>query len=70
MNGSDPVCPAPEPFIRNSNSSSAVLMSDDFNGTQPEHAGNYTCYANGVPRATIEIIVLGNFFLTTLNVLM
>ena len=52
-------CPGPEPFILNSNSFSALLSSDRFNGTQPEHAGNYTCHVNGVPRSTVEIVVLG-----------
>ena len=61
-NSSDPFCPGPEPFIRNTNSSSADLRSDNFNGTQPENAGNYTCYTNGIPRATIEIKVLGIYF--------
>lgn len=61
----DPVCPAPEPFIRNMNSSVAILRSDGFNGTQPEHAGNYTCFLNGLPRATIEITVLGKLYIST-----
>ena len=58
-NRTDPFCPGPEPFIQNMNSGSADLRSDSFNGTQPENAGNYTCYVNGVPRATVEIKVLG-----------
>ena len=60
VNNTDPFCPFPEPFLMNTNTSDAALMSDDFNGTQPEHAGVYTCYSNGLPRATVEIIVLGN----------
>lgn len=52
-------CPGPEPFVQNTNSNIAFLMSGTFNGTQPEHDNNYTCYVNGVPRATVEIIVLG-----------
>ena len=35
-------------------------MGDEVNGTQPEHAGVYTCYSNGLPRDTVEIVVLGN----------
>ena len=61
-NSSDPFCLAPQSFIRNTGSNTAVLMSDSFNGTQSEHAGNYTCFVNGVPRATIEIFVLGNSY--------
>ena len=62
MNGTDSLsgCPAPEPLIMNANHNSATLISDNFNGSQPEHAGNYTCYVNGKPRATVEILVLGN----------
>lgn len=52
-------CPIPEPFIVNTNSDTAVLRGDSFNGTQPEDAGIYICYVNGVPSATVEIIVLG-----------
>ena len=52
-------CPSPQPFILNTNSTVAYLSSDSFNGTQPEDAGNYTCLADGIPRATVEIIVLG-----------
>ena len=59
VNTSDLFCPTPEPFIRNTESDIAVLMSDGFNGTQPIHAGNYTCYSNGLPRATVEVVVLG-----------
>ena len=55
----DTSCPVPQPFVRNSNSGIAELRSDDFNGTQPEDGGNYTCFSNGIPRATVEIIVLG-----------
>ena len=44
----------------NTNSSTAVLRGGEFNGTQPEHAGFYICYSNGLPRETVEIIVLGN----------
>ena len=58
-NSTDLVCPSPMPFLRNTNSSTAVLMSDSINGTQPEHAGFYTCYSNGLPMDTVEIIVLG-----------
>ena len=63
-NSSDPLCPSPEPLIRNTNSDIAVLMSDSFNGTQPVHAGNYTCYSNGLPRATVEVVVLGMSMIT------
>ena len=59
ITSSDPFCISPEPFIRNTNSNTAFLMSDNLNGTLPEHAGRYTCYSNGIPRATIEIVVLG-----------
>ena len=48
----------------NTNTDTAVLQSDDFNGTQPEHAGIYICYANGVPRRTVEVVVLGKSRLT------
>ena len=58
-NTTDPFCPSPMPFLMNTNSSTAVLRGDEFNGTQPEHAGVYTCYSNGLPRDTVEIIVLG-----------
>ena len=58
-NTSDPFCPSPMPFLRNTNSNTALLMSDEINGTQPEHAGVYTCYSNGVPSDTVEIVVLG-----------
>lgn len=51
-------CPAPQSFILNSNSSVAFLTGDSFDGVQPEDAGNYTCYSNGIPRVTVEIIVL------------
>lgn len=51
-------CPPPQPFILNSNSTVAFLTSDSFDGVQPEDAGNYTCYSNGIPRVTVEIIVL------------
>ena len=61
VNTSDLFCPTPEPFIRNTDSDIAVLMSDSFNGTQPIHSGNYTCYSNGLPRATVEVVVLGKF---------
>ena len=61
LTSSDPFCMSPEPFIRNTNTNYAVLMSDEFNGTLPEHAGNYTCYTNGIPRDTIEIVVLGKY---------
>ena len=54
-------CPSPQPFIQNTNSSVAYLSANIFNGTQPEDAGNYTCLADGIPRATVEIIVLGTF---------
>ena len=60
-NSSDPFCPFPEPFLMNTNSSIATLRSNDFKGTQPEHAGVYICYSNGLPRATVEIVVLGDF---------
>jgi hypothetical protein len=40
----------------------AYLRSDAF-GIQPEDAGNYTCLADGIPRATVEIIVLGMFII-------
>ena len=59
VNRTDPFCPSPMSFLRNTNSSTAVLMGDEVNGTQPEHAGVYTCYSNGLPRDTVEIIVLG-----------
>ena len=59
INSTDPFCPSPMPFLMNTNSSTAVLRGDDFNGTQPEHAGVYTCYSNGLPRDTVEIVVLG-----------
>ena len=55
----DPVCPSPMPFLRNTNSSTAILMGDAINGTQPEHAGVYTCYSNGQPQESVEIVVLG-----------
>ncbi len=58
-NITDPVCPSPMPFLRNTNSSTAVLRGDVINGTQPEHAGVYTCFSNGQPRESVEIIVLG-----------
>ena len=58
-NRTDPFCPSPMPFLRNKNSSTAILTGDEINGTQPEHAGVYTCYSNGLPRDTVEIIVLG-----------
>ena len=48
----------------NTNTDTAVLQSDDINGTQPEHAGVYICYANGVPRRTVEVVVLGKLILT------
>ena len=51
-------CLPPQPFILNSNSTVAFLTSDSFDGVQPEDAGNYTCYSNGIPRVTVEIIVL------------
>lgn len=55
----NPGCPSPQPFVQNINSSVALLRSNSFNGTQPEDAGNYTCYSNGLPRVTVEIVVLG-----------
>lgn len=58
-NISQSLCPLPEPFVINMNSRSALLSSDGFNGTQLVHAGNYTCFVNGEPRATVEIDVLG-----------
>ena len=58
-NSTDPFCPSPMPFLMNTNSSTAVLRGDDVNGTQPEHAGVYTCYSNGLPRDMVEIVVLG-----------
>ena len=60
INITDPFCPSPMPFLRNMNSNTAILMGDEVNGTQPEHAGVYTCYSNGLPRDTVEIVVLGN----------
>ena len=60
INSTDPFCPSPMPFLLNTNSSTAVLRGDNFNGTQPEYAGVYTCYSNGLPRDTVEIVVLGN----------
>ena len=59
-NTTDPFCPSPIPFVANTNSSTAVLRGDEINGTQPEHAGVYICYSNGLPRDTVEIVVLGN----------
>ena len=59
-------CLSPEPFLQNTNSNEARLIGDDFNGTQPEDADNYTCYANGVPRASVEVIVLGELVLQTM----
>ena len=53
-----PGCPSPQPFIQNTNSSVAYLRGDIFNGTQPEDAGIYTCFSDGLPRATVEVIVL------------
>ena len=58
-NNLEMICPIPEPFIMNTNSDTAFLMGDPFNGTQPEDAGIYICYVNGMPSATVEIIVLG-----------
>ena len=52
-------CPVPEPFIINLNFNTAFLRGDNFNGTQPEDAGIYICYVNGLPSATIEVVVLG-----------
>ena len=60
FSGPQPGCPSSQPFIQNTNSSVAYLRSDAF-GIQPEDAGNYTCLADGIPRATVEIIVLGMF---------
>lgn len=60
ISSTDPFCAFPMPFLRNTNSSTAILMSDEINGTQPEHAGVYSCYSNGLPRDTVEIVVLGN----------
>ena len=54
-------CPSPQPFIQNTNSSVAYLRGNVFNGTQPEDAGIYTCFADGLPRATVEVIVLCTF---------
>ena len=54
-------CPSPQPFVQNTNSSVAYLRGSIFNGTQPEDGGNYICFADGIPRATVEIIVLGMF---------
>ena len=51
-------CPSPQPFIQNTNSSIAFLRGNIFNGTQPEDAGIYSCFADGQPRATVEVIVL------------
>ena len=59
INSTDPFCPSPTPFLLNTNSSTAVLRGDELNGAQPENAGVYTCYSNGLPRDTVEIIVLG-----------
>ena len=53
-----PGCPSPQPFIQNTNSSVAYLRGDIFNGTQPEDAGVYTCFSDGLPRATVEVFVL------------
>ena len=61
----DSICPTPEPFVKNTNSSTALLRSSGFNGTQPENAGNYTCLLNGIPRETVEVIVLGTFISDT-----
>ena len=61
----DTGCPAPRPFILNINSDEAFLNGNGFNGIQPEDAGNYTCHSNGLPRATVEIIVLGKTHLST-----
>ena len=54
-------CPSPQPFIQNTNSSAAFLRGNIFNGTQPEDAGIYTCFADGLPRAAVEVIVLCTF---------
>ena len=51
-------CPSPQPFIQNTNSSVAFLSGNVFNGTQPEDAGIYSCFVGGLPRATVEVIVL------------
>ena len=59
VSGPQPGCPSPLPFIQNTNSSVAYLNSDNLSGAQPENAGNYTCLADGIPRAMVEIIVLG-----------
>ena len=64
----DPVCPSPMPFLRNTNSSTAVLRGDEINGTQPEHAGVYTCYSNGQPQESVEIVVLGINYSILLNI--
>ena len=59
-------CPSPQPFIQNINSSVAYLRGNSFNGTQPEDAGIYTCLSDGLPRATVEIIVLCMFIVLCL----
>ena len=51
-------CPSPQPFTLNINSSEAFLRGNSFDGVQPDDAGSYTCYSSGVPRATVNIIVL------------
>ena len=74
FNVQQPGCPSPLPFIQNTNSTMAYLRGNIFNGTQPKDAGNYTCFADGVPRATVEVVVLSMFstffFMTNYSVLM
>ncbi len=57
-----PGCPSPQPFIQNTNSSVAYLRGNIFNGTQPEDAGIYTCFTDGLPRTTVAVIVLCKFY--------
>ena len=51
-------CPSPQPFTLNVNLSEALLSGNGLDGVQPDDAGSYTCYSSGVPRASVEIIVL------------